>query len=208
MAAVRDIKNPAKESHQLSISFSYLDHYFNSGVLLINLKKWREENIQEKLVYKAKQINSKIYPDQDPLNAVFRDKWLELPPYWNRFNVVMYEDVFFKNKADELEYIYHPRIIHYASSNARPWMDMRFVPWGKLYEHYLALTPWSNVPKVKIEKKRRYVYLLKVRYANLLYRSPLLFRIVGTSIFDLFLFVFHIIKHRSLRYYCPYRILQ
>lgn len=208
IAAVRDINNPVKESQQFSISFSYRDRYFNSGVLLINLKKWREENIQELLVCKAKQINSIIYPDQDPLNAVFKDKWLELPPAWNRFNVVKYEDIYFKNKTDELEYIYKPRIIHYASSNARPWMDMRFVPWGKVYEQYLALTPWNNATKVRVEKKRRYVCLLKVKYANMLYRSPLLFRIFITSIWDLFLFVFHIIKHRSLRYYSPYRILQ
>ena len=33
-----------------SIGLGPEDGYFNSGVLLVNLKKWREENIQEKLL--------------------------------------------------------------------------------------------------------------------------------------------------------------
>ena len=46
LAAVRDIVNPANEKQMFGISFSYRDRYFNSGVLLINLKLWRENNLQ------------------------------------------------------------------------------------------------------------------------------------------------------------------
>ena len=205
VAAVRDVKNPIRENHQLSIGFSYQDRYFNSGILLLNLKKWRSDRIQETLVLKAKQLNSKTYPDQDPLNAVFRNKWLELPPSWNRFNVVKYEDVYFKNKADELEYIYNPRIIHFASPAARPWMDMKFVPFGKKYEVILAKTPWKGAKKLKVKTSLRYKHLLEVKYTNLLYRSPQIIKLFVTSLTDILLVAYHLLKHRSLKYYSPYR---
>ena len=206
IAAVRDIVNPANEKQMFGISFSYRDRYFNSGVLLINLKLWRQNRYQEQLIVKARQINSFIFPDQDPLNAVFRNKWLELPPWWNRFSVVRYQDVFFRTKSDELRYIYSPSIIHYANNIARPWMDMIFVPWGKKYDEILAKTLWNDAVKQKVVKKKRYLYLLKVKYANCLYRSPLFVRIILTSIYDILLYFFHIIKHGALRYYSPYRI--
>lgn len=51
-----------------------IDHtdYFNSGVMLLNLKKLREDNIPKKLIdYKKNGINH--FMDQDALNVVFRE---------------------------------------------------------------------------------------------------------------------------------------
>lgn len=206
IAAIRDINNPAKDSQRQSISFSYRDRYFNSGVLLINMNKWREEGIEKKLVDCAKKLNSKLFPDQDPLNKVFRGKWLELSPVWNRFSLVRYQDVYFQNKADELDYIYHPRIIHYASPVCRPWMRMRHVKFQKEYDIYLAKTPWKNAPRLQVDKLDRYKHIMQVDFANFLYRSPLLIKIVITFVPDIFLFMYYIFKYHSLQYYRPCRI--
>lgn len=48
--------------------------YFNSGVLLINCKKWREENLFDAI--KDCAVNNKlvIFGDQDALNIVFDEK--------------------------------------------------------------------------------------------------------------------------------------
>lgn len=206
IAAVRDIVNPANEKQMFGISFSYRDRYFNSGVLLINLKLWRQNNYQERLVEKTRQINSFIFPDQDPLNAVFRNKWLELPPWWNRFSVVRYQDVFFRTKSDELRYIYSPSIIHYANNIARPWMDMIFVPWGKKYEEILALTPWKGTERQKVNTYSKYKLLLIIKCINIIYRSPFFFRILIVSIMDIFLSIYHLFKNRGCRFYKPLSI--
>ncbi|TXC92799.1 glycosyltransferase family 8 protein [Metabacillus litoralis] len=58
--------------------------YFNSGVLLLNLEKWREDNTSEKIIrYKEKHPDQKRFMDQDALNAVLYDKWLKLHYKWN-----------------------------------------------------------------------------------------------------------------------------
>lgn len=58
--------------------------YFNSGLMIINPKLWRENNIPEK-VFKAMNDNIKYvnYADQYGLNVVFAQNWIELDPLWN-----------------------------------------------------------------------------------------------------------------------------
>lgn len=206
IAAVRDIDHPIYEDQAFQISFSYSDKYFNSGVLLINLSNWRKNNIEEQLKEFCTKERNVYCPDQDALNKVFRGKWLELPPYWNRFNLVQYEKIKFKNKRDLLDYIYNPSLVHYASPTARPWMNLKYVPFANEYNFYLSQTPWKDSPKEHVTKYNRYKSMIQVRWANSLYRSPLFIKILITSIWDIILIVFHIMKHRSLKYYSPYKI--
>ena len=49
--------------------------YFNSGMLLMNLKYWREHNIAKKLIDYIANFNGQLMcPDQDALNAVLEGK--------------------------------------------------------------------------------------------------------------------------------------
>lgn len=206
IAAVRDINQPLYEDQSFQISFSYQDRYFNSGVLLINMSNWIKYKIEDKLIEFCKRERKVYFPDQDALNKIFRGKWLELPPYWNRFNLVEYNKISFKNKRDELIYIYNPAIVHYASPTARPWMNLKFVPFSSIYNKYLSKTPWREAGKVDVEKTGRYKVIINVKLSNFLYRSPLIIRIILTSIFDIMLVFFHLLKHKSLMYYSPYKI--
>lgn len=206
IAAVRDINQPMYEEQAFQISFSYRDRYFNSGVLLINMKKWITDDIEHKLIKFCKKERKVYFPDQDALNKIFRDKWMELPPYWNRFNLVHYKKLFFKNKRDLLDYIYNPAIVHFASPTARPWMDIKYIPFSDKYNLYLSYTPWKNSKKEKVKKYNRYKIIVLVKWSNLIYRSPLLIRIILTSIFDIMLLTFHLLKHKSLKYYSSYQL--
>lgn len=206
IAAVRDVNQPLYEDQAFQIDFSYHDRYFNSGVLLINLDNWKRYDIESKLITFCKKERNVYFPDQDALNKVFRGVWLELPPYWNRFNLVEYNKIMFKNKRDELVYIYNPAIVHYASPTARPWMNLKFIPFSSIYNKYLSKTPWQGTRKINVEKTGRYKAIINVSLSNFLYRSPLIIRIILTSVFDIMLIVFHLIKHKSLRYYSPYRL--
>ena len=49
------------------------DFYINSGVLIINLKKWREKNVEEDFYYAMKKYEKiPIHQDQGIINATLR----------------------------------------------------------------------------------------------------------------------------------------
>jgi lipopolysaccharide biosynthesis glycosyltransferase len=102
--------------------------YFNSGVLLINLKKWRENDISNKVLQFIKENPSKLlYPDQDALNVILHDKWLKLDDKWNvRANRLKKTNI-------------KPAIIHYTGKN-KPWNGNP--PGRKAFFKYLKKTLW------------------------------------------------------------------
>lgn len=103
--------------------------YFNSGVMLLNLVKIREDNIVKKLFeYRENGIN--VFMDQDALNVVFGDyvKYLDvynnfLITYLISFSIKEINNYFeiieiVKNKDDVVKKCL---ILHYASK-AKPWI--------------------------------------------------------------------------------------
>ncbi|MEV4492474.1 glycosyltransferase family 8 protein [Micromonospora coxensis] len=59
-------------------------HYFNSGVLLIDVDRWKECEVTERsLAYLGRHAHESRYPDQDALNYAVYDNWLRLPKRWN-----------------------------------------------------------------------------------------------------------------------------
>lgn len=59
--------------------------YFNSGVLVINAKKFREEKIEEKLLRLINEYNFRtVAPDQDYLNFLCRGKVYYFDAGWNK----------------------------------------------------------------------------------------------------------------------------
>lgn len=57
---------------------------FNSGVLVLNLQRWREEDIATKILAHVRQHASQNrFADQDGTNAVLAAEWAQLDPRWN-----------------------------------------------------------------------------------------------------------------------------
>ncbi len=60
------------------------DNYFNAGFLALNLKLWREENLENQLIGFFILKNEKLlFPEQDALCFVCRGRILELPYSYN-----------------------------------------------------------------------------------------------------------------------------
>lgn len=58
--------------------------YFNSGVMLIDLKLWNGRGIGNKAVQLAIDMSDIIrFHDQDILNMILEDDWLAVEPRWN-----------------------------------------------------------------------------------------------------------------------------
>ncbi|MBD0381584.1 glycosyltransferase family 8 protein [Paenibacillus sedimenti] len=102
--------------------------YFNAGVLLLNLKKWRENNIVFRLLRFCRNNPDKLkFMDQDALNAILHDKWRKLEPTWN-YQVHRYRG------------LRNPAIIHFTT-NRKPWNSNP--PFKDEYMKYLRRTPWD-----------------------------------------------------------------
>ena len=70
-------------------------HYFNSGLLLMDTRKWRDADITNKTIdciEKNKEFAN--YPDQYGLNIVLANQWFELDSRWNHFATIDFPDPF------------------------------------------------------------------------------------------------------------------
>ncbi len=121
--------------------------YFNSGVLVINLRKWRAENISAKLFQYLEAFKEFVqHHDQEAMNALFAGKWGELEPQWNQtpdfFNYSSWEE----SPYQEIDYynaINSPCSVHFAGTS-KPWNSFEKHPSRELFFHYLDMTAWSG----------------------------------------------------------------
>lgn len=109
---------------------------FNSGVLLINLEKWRAEFVQQRaLVYLKQAADWLRWHDQEALNAVFAGDWLRLDARWN---------LTMRHLMKNLPVTYQPPcIIHYHSA-AKPWHAEYPFALREVFFNYLDQTAWTG----------------------------------------------------------------
>ncbi len=131
--------------------------YFNSGVLLMNLKKMRCENLSQQMIKNLKAIEVE-FPDQDVLNICCKGKIQPLPPYFNSirtFFLPQYKDKFLEiYTQQDLQKVSEYGNIHYTGE--KPWkaFTVEFDIWWK---HFDKL---PNVLKkqLNIDKKLYHFY--------------------------------------------------
>jgi lipopolysaccharide biosynthesis glycosyltransferase len=135
-----------KAYEKLGIPLDY--KYFNAGLLVINLERWRSENIGKKLIESMKIEH--LSNDQDALNAVFAGKWQELHPKWNQmpriYEYSSWQDSPFPEPVYN-ELLHQPQIIHFTC-HPKPWyaglQSECTHPKKDLFFRYLDLTAWSG----------------------------------------------------------------
>lgn len=147
------------------------DIMFNSGVMLIDLKKWRELKIRSKILKYIISNNGKVQQgDQGALNAVLSSDVLPLDPKYNLVSI-LYELSFnelkiyrrpinFYTKATINKAVLDPVIVHYTSSfySIRPWFSNSNHPLKMYWRLYFKKTPWGN-KLLPYERKKWISYL-------------------------------------------------
>jgi lipopolysaccharide biosynthesis glycosyltransferase len=107
--------------------------YFNSGVMLINLERWRDDGITDEILAKVRQLpRQTLFADQDLLNAVLYDRVRHIDGAWN---VLATHTV----QPDGNDDVAAARILHYAGN--KPWThaDIHGAP----YWDALLRTPFA-----------------------------------------------------------------
>lgn len=133
--------------------------YFNAGVLLMDLKRWRAEQIHQRaLNFAAGYAGALPCADQDALNHVLAGAWKRLDLRWNQ------QYKFFQHSARYLHVSWlglwraksSPFIVHY-STNTKPWHSENEHPWRSLYFEQLDRTNYRGwrPPASPIEKEGR-----------------------------------------------------
>lgn len=156
IGAVHQMWQEIHDAYRLGYPVEY--GYFNAGVLLINLKYWREKSISSKLVnYLTSNYDNILMHDQDALNAVLYNKSFTLPCKWNMLHFFFYPDSktikgvfngklindYSEYKKQLRHYRKEPVVIHYVSK-PKPWQDGCLHPFIKEYYKYAKKTIFFN----------------------------------------------------------------
>jgi lipopolysaccharide biosynthesis glycosyltransferase len=132
--------------------------YFNSGVLIINCDRWRNERIGRNLAILTKHIQNVKYVDQDILNVYFDDnQYISLPADYNYLSMHKYK-----------EHV-EPKIIHYT--RGKPWMHSDF-PLAEKFWNYAEKTPYYQLLRERLKQNLKtnkyFIYLKPSELAPLL----------------------------------------
>lgn len=154
-------------SYKEMINIPLNDKYYNCGVLLINQKEWIEYGCQEKIIEHLKSVRNGYYTvDQDIINVLFRYKikYLDLKYNFNSgFYIYGIEESLkmydlkpeYYNTVQEITKAAKNPIIHHCmgAMTGRPWELDSIHPQNKLFDYYLAMSPWTDFEKVKVKRK-------------------------------------------------------
>ncbi|MCL1886853.1 MAG: glycosyltransferase family 8 protein [Betaproteobacteria bacterium] len=154
--------------------------YINSGVLLMNSRKMREDGIHEKFIrYTLDNRNHIVWHDQDVIAAVLQGHIGYISPVWNGQIGRLPDNMKFSRLHDA-------HILHYIGDK-KPWLPYKNSTFADEYFKYLKLTPFADFEKTY--RKHRFLWQLSripVTLTNLIFlkktsqlRSYRTFRIFG-----------------------------
>lgn len=110
--------------------------YFNAGMLVINCRLWREENVLDQFVNLVHFYDFTIAQDQDYLNVICKDRVRRLPKRWNMEAITPW-----KGGLKKIS------IMHYAFVS-KPWNDIT-CPFAEAFWRIASKSPfYADVKQV------------------------------------------------------------
>ncbi len=114
---------------------------FNAGVLLINNRLWKQENMSQRLIDLTNEWHDKVdQADQSILNMLFENRWIEMG-FDNNHVVIHRQFTDYELPAGQD----YPGIIHYLS-HRKPWFDLAAQTYRDVWWYYHSLE-WTELGK-------------------------------------------------------------
>ena len=135
-----------ERSWRLGETAVYSDHgaeppgYFNSGVLLIDVDRWRADDVDARAAEIYHRYGTQLRThDQDVLNIIFSGAWTPFPEKWNKLVEHSVHGRFGNGRLDYLTA--REGLVHFIG-DIKPWHD-EFPPNAlrELYEEFAAAVP-------------------------------------------------------------------
>ena len=118
---VHDYENLKLYSAVIATFVNDWTKYFNSGVILFDTKKFKDQisfsHLFKTVIYQSLRFERRLH-DQDVLNSIIQSNYLPLPRKWNYICEIPMSKYYSPVPKDT-------KIIHYASSK-KPWCDLDF----------------------------------------------------------------------------------
>lgn len=166
--------------HKCIVGARKSDNYINTGMLLLNVKRWIDEDIQKFVSEYIKTHNGKTeYVDQGVINGTVSNRFLIIHPKYNMTALgydFTYEEMqiyrkpqFGYSKEEWMEAVNNPVLVHFTTSflSVRPWYEGSRHPYAKLWKEVHDRTPWKNMPYRELKKRED-----KQRKMNIYYAVP------------------------------------
>ena len=147
--------------------------YFNAGVLVIDVTRWRAERFSDRVQAFANAAREPLlYADQDAMNAVV-DDWYELDSRWN-VQLTMFDHRNVLTDSQRSDLFQRAAVLHFAGG-AKPWQPWCTQPGAMRWAQALRRSGWYNTSEwlrwsLTLLRKRA-VYTGKVRAKAVLRRS-------------------------------------
>ncbi len=117
--------------------------YFNAGVLLLDLERWRDRDLLGEVVrFLQLHADTLKAADQEVLNALLVGDWLPVDRTWNYVTHVA--ESFLPEPELEPD---DPHVVHFAG-RAKPWVAGPKPLFAEDWYEILATTPWSGFEPV------------------------------------------------------------
>ncbi len=136
--------------------------YTNNGLMVIDLKAWRENDVETKFINFINEYHGDItYMDQGVLNGVFQPlKKVKLLPISYNAQTVCYDlgydglqacrkPVWAYSNEEFNAGIADPTVVHFTTcfmSGTRPWFKKDHHPYREEFLKYRSLTAWEDEP--------------------------------------------------------------
>jgi lipopolysaccharide biosynthesis glycosyltransferase len=142
--------------------------YFNAGVLIINMREWRNQNVEKYLLDILSTKNYFRYWDQDVMNLYFDGSYMEIPDEYN-YRVRLIKS----NLLDNISQGKSPKpfFIHFCGA-VKPW-DMRSIILFKdseIYQRYFRYIGQSfyhvNIKPISLFFKNIFNLFTKSKFNN------------------------------------------
>lgn len=155
VAGVKDLKTST--GHKARTGISAESAYLNSGVMVMNMERWREavdKGLFEAFI--AARKDRMMLNDQDVINGVFQNETMALHVRFNMtdFCYCYNKPIIEEHKRQLRRAFKHPVVIHFTC-NGKPWIGENFHVFGKAYRRTLAQTPYRALLKERKVVNRR-----------------------------------------------------
>jgi lipopolysaccharide biosynthesis glycosyltransferase len=140
-AAVREMYTPVVSADNgieawRDYAFGANDPYFNAGVMLIDVEKWRKRSVRAHCLDYLRLTGSRVRLfDQEALNVILHNTWVELPAIWN---VTKYWYKISRRVGENETIFEEARILHFISQE-KPWLGSTMVPEALSQKFFSAL---------------------------------------------------------------------
>ena len=175
--------------HKKAIGLKPSDAYYNAGMFLIDLIKWRDYNVDRLSSEFVQSHEGKLeYADESVLNGVLSSKIMRVNPKYNVTSLTVYfsekelkryrKSYYTHTEKERKEALEDPRIVHFTSTflDNRPWVENCNHPFREKWEFYKKMSPWNDMALAKDNRSKK-----KIIAKNIAMKMPKSLRIETTG---------------------------